>query len=289
MALRKDISPSDSTLKETDMSTQARKVFFISDSTGITAETLGNTLLTQFPESRFERETIPFVTSPEYAGRIVARIDDRIRFEPKPLIFSTVISPEIRAVLGRTKSTLIDLMGEQIGVLEHELGQEASRTPGRAHGQGDVERYQARMQAVEYAIEHDDGQSLRALDQADIILIAPSRCGKTPTTMYLALQHAVFVANYPLIEEDFDSTELPKPIRAHAKKCFGILSNPKRLSEVRYERRPNSRYASLEQCAFELRNAESLYNLHNIPYMNSASKSVEEMSTVIMHKMKLRQ
>ena len=138
------------------------------------------------------------------------------------------------------------------------------------------------MAAVEYAIEHDDGQSLRALDKADVILVAPSRCGKTPTTMYLALQHGVFVANYPLVEEDFDDHDLPRPIRGLRERCFGITTNPARLSQVRQERRPNSRYASLEQCTYELRQAEALFRSHRIPMINSATKSVEEMSTVIL-------
>jgi regulator of PEP synthase PpsR (kinase-PPPase family) len=138
------------------------------------------------------------------------------------------------------------------------------------------------MAAVEYAIEHDDGQSMRALDKAEVILLAPSRCGKTPTTMYLALQHGVFVANYPLVEDDFDTTELPRPVRQLRDRCFGLTTTPARLSQVRQERRPNSRYASLEQCTYELRQADSMYRAHRIPVINSAAKSVEEMSTVIL-------
>jgi len=161
------------------------------------------------------------------------------------------------------------------------------RVAARLHGVGDVKRYNTRMAAVEFAIEHDDGQSVRALDQADVILVAPSRCGKTPTTMYLALQHGVFVANYPLVEEDFDTSELPRPIRELRDRCFGIVSTPARLSQVRHERRPNSRYAALEQCSYELRRAESMFAIHDIPVINSAAKSVEEMSTVILQTLSL--
>jgi regulator of PEP synthase PpsR (kinase-PPPase family) len=156
------------------------------------------------------------------------------------------------------------------------------RVAARLHGVGDIKRYNARMAAVEYAIEHDDGQSLRALDKADVILIAPSRCGKTPTTMYLALQHGVFVANYPLVDEDFESADLPRPVRRLRDRCFGIVTTPARLTQVRQERRPNSRYASLEQCTYELRMAEAMFEAHQIPAVNSAAKSVEEMSTVIL-------
>ena len=154
--------------------------------------------------------------------------------------------------------------------------------PSTLHGVGDLKRYNARMAAVEYAIEHDDGQSLRALEKADVILLAPSRCGKTPTTMYLALQHGVFVANYPLVPEDLESADLPRPVRDFRERCFGITTTAARLTQVRHERRPNSKYASMEQCSYELRRAESLYRAHRLPIINSSAKSVEEMSTVIL-------
>ncbi|KAB1658098.1 MULTISPECIES: pyruvate, water dikinase regulatory protein [unclassified Pseudoclavibacter] len=267
---------------------ETHSVFFVSDGTGITAETLGNTLLTQFPNDSFIRATIPFVNTVEYARTVVRHIDSLSKTQPTPLVFSTVVSDEIREVFTASGALVIDLLGEATKRLEQTLHTEASHSPGRAHGQGDLERYNARMHAVEFAIEHDDGQSLRALDRSDIILIAPSRCGKTPTTMYLALQHGVLVANYPLIHEDFGSTELPAPIAPLADKCFGLLSTPQRLSEVRSQRRPDSRYASLDQCRYELRNAEEMYRRHNIPFVNSASKSIEEMSSVILHSMSLR-
>lgn len=143
------------------------------------------------------------------------------------------------------------------------------------------------MAAVEYAIEHDDGQSLRALERAELILIAPSRCGKTPTTMYLALQHGILAANFPLVEEDFDNMSLPAPLLPFASKCFGLTSQPVRLSQIRQERRPGSSYASLNQCTFELRNAEDMYRANNIPYVNSASMSVEEISATVLQRMQL--
>jgi hypothetical protein len=138
------------------------------------------------------------------------------------------------------------------------------------------------MAAVEYAIEHDDGQSLRALDRAEVILLGPSRCGKTPTTMYLALQHGVFVANYPLVPEDMESGELPRPVSTFRERCFGITTTPARLTQVRNERRPGSTYASMEQCTYELRRTEALYRGHRLPVIDSSAKSVEEMSTVIL-------
>jgi regulator of PEP synthase PpsR (kinase-PPPase family) len=144
------------------------------------------------------------------------------------------------------------------------------------------------MRAVEYAIEHDDGQSMRALDLADVIIIAPSRCGKTPTTMYLALQYGLLVANYPLTDDDFPSDGLPRTVTPYVDRCFGLTTTPLRLSQVRHERRPNSTYSSLAQCTLELRRAEDLYRRNRVPFLNSSTKSVEEMSAVIMQSMRLR-
>jgi regulator of PEP synthase PpsR (kinase-PPPase family) len=268
-------------------STSAPTGFFLSDSTGITAETLGNTLLTQFPAQHLERRTVPFITTVEQAQEVVAVIDQVAAAGPLPLVFSTTVSLDVRAVLARSRGHFFDLIGTHLGQLEQALHASASGQPGQAHGVGDAVRYQSRMAAVEYAIEHDDGQSLRALERAELILIAPSRCGKTPTTMYLALQHGILAANFPLVEEDFESLSLPKPLLPFAKKCFGLTSLPVRLSQIRQERRPGSNYASLNQCSFELRNAEDMYRMNSIPFVNSASMSVEEISATVLQRMNL--
>jgi len=265
-----------------------RAAFFVSDSTGVTAETLGNALLVNFPAISFVRHTIPFVDTVDGAHAVVADIDAAAEAGLDPVVFTTVKQGELRAVLGGARAVLIDLLAGHLTELEAALGTTASEQLGQFHGVGDMERYFARMRAVEYAIEHDDGQSSRALDLADVIVIAPSRCGKTPTTMYLALQYGLLVANYPLTDDDFPTEGLPRAVASYASRCFGLTTTPLRLSQVRHERRPNSRYASLEQCTLELRRAEDLYRRNRVPYLNSATKSVEEMSAVIMQTMKLR-
>lgn len=270
------------------MQDSLRHVYFLSDGTGITAETLGSTLLTQFPHERFYRTTVPFISTVAKARSIVREIDQMALREERPLVFSTAVNEEIRNELAKCKGVLVDLIGAHVQVLEEELHTKASHQAGQAHGLGNVLRYQSRMLAVEYAMEHDDGQSLRALEKAEVILIAPSRCGKTPTTMYLALQHGVYAANFPLVDEDFPGDMLPAPLRPYADKCFGLTSNPMRLSQVRAERRPGSEYASLRQCGNELRSAERLYVTHDIPHVNSASMSVEEISALILERMRLR-
>ncbi|KQU66585.1 phosphoenolpyruvate synthetase regulatory protein [Phycicoccus sp. Root101] len=257
-------------------------VFFLSDSTGISAETMGNALLIQFPDLVFERRLIPFIATADEARKVVAILDAAMDGPVTPLAFTTAATDEVREILHTSRCPIIDFFEMHMEKVEAILGKSGARVAARLHGVGDIKRYNSRMQAIEFAIEHDDGQSLRALDRAEVILVAPSRCGKTPTTMYLALQHGVFVANYPLLDEDLESTQLPRPLAQLGDRCFGLIATPARLSEVRQQRRPNSPYASLEQCSKELRRADALYKANGIPVINSTTRSVEEMSTLIL-------
>jgi regulator of PEP synthase PpsR (kinase-PPPase family) len=256
-------------------------VFFLSDSTGISAETMGNALLLQFPELLFERRLIPFITTVEEAHRVVAVLDAATEDGPS-IAFSTAAVEEVRQEILRTRCPLVDFFGIHMATLEEVFDRRGVREAARLHGMRDVKRYNARMAAVEYALEHDDGQSLRALDKADVILLAPSRCGKTPTAMYLALQHGMFVANYPLLDEDLQSLDLPRPVRELGQRCFGITTTPARLAQVREQRRPHSEYASLERCTTELRQAARLYAAHRIPTVDSSTRSVEEMAALVL-------
>jgi regulator of PEP synthase PpsR (kinase-PPPase family) len=262
-------------------------VFFLSDSTGISAETMGNAMLIQFPDLRFERTLIPFISSVEDAQRVVAQLDATLESSPRPpLVFATAASDEVRLELLRTRCPIIDFFGLHMERVEAILDAHGVHAAARLHGVGDIKRYNSRMQAVEYTIEHDDGQSVRSLEKADVILLAPSRCGKTPTAMYLALQHGLFVANYPIVPEDLESNELPSPVRSLRDRCFGLTTTPQRLSAVRQERRPDSRYASLDQCTYELRRTEAIFQLYDLPVVDSSTRSVEEISTVVLQGLK---
>lgn len=265
----------------------ATPVFFVAGGTGISAETLGNLMLAQFPGLTFTRRKIPFITTVDHARSVLAQIDGALTDTVTPLVFSTVTDAQIRQQLQETKAAFIDLFGSHLDTVERVLHVNATHNTMALHGVGDTRRYDLRMKAIEFAMEHDDGASLRNLEQSDLILVAPSRCGKTPTSMYLALQHGLKVANYPLVPEDFESESLPRPIAQLADKCFGLLSTPVRLSQVRNERRPGSTYATLAQCSFELRRAETMYRAHRIPSINSAKMSVEEMAAVIMQSSRL--
>ena len=259
-----------------------RAVFFLSDGTGITAETLGNTLLTQFPDAEFERHTIPFIGNENLAHAAVERINATQIGGELPILFSTTVDESIRRILKSAKGHLFDLFDQNLEALEQALGSQRASKLGLAHGMADLGKYQSRMAAVEYAIEHDDGQSVRALGIAEVILVAPSRCGKTPTSMYLALQHGIRTANFPLVDEDYNTQQIPNSLMPYVNQAFGLVSSALQLHKVRTERRANSKYASLEQCAYEIQSSKKLFETHNIPYLDSSNKSIEEISATIL-------
>ena len=262
---------------------EKRTVFFISDRTGITAETLGHSLLTQFDSFEFNQKTIPFVNSVDKARQAVEAINrEASQSGRRPIIFSTTVSDEIRDVLRGSGALFLDFFDTFIGPLEQELKVRSSHTSGRAHGMTDRAGYQARIEAMNYALSHDDGVTTRSFERADVILVAPSRCGKTPTCLYLGMHHGIFAANYPLTEEDLEHGRVPEPLMRHQRKLYGLTIDPERLHQVRSERRPGSRYASPAQCGYEVRQSEALYRRDGIPYTDTTSISVEEIATLII-------
>jgi [pyruvate, water dikinase]-phosphate phosphotransferase / [pyruvate, water dikinase] kinase len=263
-----------------------RDVFFISDSTGITAETLGNSLLAQF-EGNFVKHRVPFVTDNQTAHDIVLTIESSAKSGRAPILFLTIVTPEIREIFLATDAVAVDFVEDNLQTLERSLGQSASRHLGRFHSITDSDRYRDRMGAVEFALEHDDGESVKALGLADVILVAPSRCGKTPTTMYLAVNYGVRAANVPLLEEDLLAQALPASVQPFVDKVFGLISTPQRLHQVRQERRPNSVYSSLQQCSFEVNQAETLFVSQSIPYVDSSQRSIEELSAIVLGRLGL--
>lgn len=258
-------------------------VYFISDGTGITAETLGHSLLTQFAHIEFENITIPYVDTIEKAHAVIEQINTTaIKTHQRPLIFATLINPEIRTLLGTSKGLLLDFFNQFIKPLEEELKTDSSPSVGRTHGLIDYEAYKIRIDAVNYALSHDDGVSTKNYGAADLILIGVSRCGKTPTCLYLALQFGIFAANYPFTEEDMSVLQLPKFLAEHRHKLFGLTIDAQRLHAIRSERRANSTYASLKQCELEIKKVEELFRKEKISSLSTTTRSIEEISTTIL-------
>lgn len=266
-----------------------RTVFFVSDQTGITAETLGQSLLTQFEDVRFRRITLPFIATVDKAQDAVRRINLTAQVEgSRPIVFATFVQEDLRDLVAASDGLFLDFFGAFIDPLERELELKSSHTIGRAHGVADSASYTRRIDAVNFAMENDDGMRVDGYAKAQVILVGVSRCGKTPTCLYLALQHGVYAANFPLTDDEFQRKAMPKDIEAHKNKLFGLTIDAGRLRQIRDGRRPDSRYASPQQVNFELREAEGLYQRYGIPYMDTTHTSVEEIAARVLHDKGLR-
>ena len=262
-----------------------RTVFFVSDRTGITAEVLGNSLLSQFEALDFQRKTVPFVDTPEKIEEVLRRIDETAVAEGRrPLVFSSIVDETMSSQLGRANAMVLDLFQVFIAPLESELRLKSSHAAGRSHGIANPTQYFARMEAINFSQAHDDGATTRDLDKAQVILIGVSRCGKTPTSLYLALQFGILTANFPLTPDDFVDKRLPGSIRPHRQKLFGLTIDPDRLQQIRDARRPGSKYASLTNCRYEVREAQLLMQLEGVPTIDTTSRSIEEIATTIVHR-----
>jgi [pyruvate, water dikinase]-phosphate phosphotransferase / [pyruvate, water dikinase] kinase len=261
-----------------------RTVFYVSDGTGITAETFGNSILAQFPaKPRHVRR--PFVDTTEKARAVVDEINRTAAHEGKrPVVFITLVNDEVRAIVtdASCKGLVLDMFRTFVEPLEAEFGVKSNHRVGRFSDVSKSEEYNDRIEAINFSLAHDDGQSALNLAQADVILVGVSRSGKTPTSLYLAMQHGVKAANYPLIPEDFERGHLPSSLAPYQAKCFGLTIDPERLSKIRNERRPDSKYAALANCRYEVTEAEKMMKRASIAWLSSTHKSIEEIATTIL-------
>ena len=260
-----------------------RTVFVISDGTGITAEPFGTALMPKLDiKPRIVR--IPFVDTVDKAHQAVRQINHTCDVEgKKPIVFSTLVNQEVVAVINEhCKGLLMDMFGTFVAPLENELGMKSQHRVGRFSDISQSKEYLDRMEAINYTLAHDDGQTNHDLSGADVVLVGVSRSGKTPTSLYLAMQFGLKVANYPLIPEDFERKKLPPALEPIKKKLFGLTIDPLRLSTIRSERRPNSRYASLENCRSEVHEAEAMMRRAGVSWLSTTTKSIEEIATTIL-------
>ncbi|MFN0313985.1 MAG: pyruvate, water dikinase regulatory protein [Burkholderiales bacterium] len=261
-----------------------RSAFFISDRTGITAEMLGHSLLTQFDQAGFVERTMPFIDSEAKALQAVQEINAAgVADGVRPVVISTLIDASIIAIVTQAHALVLDCFQIFIAPLEQELGMRSAHAVGRSHSVTNTASYYKRIDAVNFALSYDDGQSTKDLINADVVLVGVSRCGKTPTCLYLALQYGIRAANYPLIPEDFGNMKLPSALRPLREKLFGLTILPERLHQVRTERRPGSKYADLHNCQSEVREAETLMRSETIPYLDTTNRSIEELASTILH------
>jgi len=260
-----------------------RTAFFVSDGTGITAETLGNSLLTQFDDVQVERVTIPYIDTLEKAEKAVARINAATEADGQAaLVFDTIVKEDVRQLITQSKGFMVDVFATFLKPLEQQLGLRSSYSSGKCHAINEFSRYHKRIESVNFALDNDDGGRQQDYGKADIILVGVSRCGKTPTCLYMALQYGINAANYPFTMDDLEREGLPEVLARHQHKLYGLTIDPFQLSSIRQMRRPNSQYAALSQCEFEVREMEKRMRKFNITSINTTRYSIEEIATRII-------
>ena len=270
------------------MPAKKQNVFFISDSTGITIESLGLSLFAQFPDTEFVKTIFPFVSDAQEARRVIAHISAIMNAEPNsPIVFTSLADKSLTNLFLSHDIPVLDIFSTFIPLLESRLGTKASHTVGETHGVGSPLKYVQRIEALDFTLNHDDGTKISDLENADIVLTGVSRSGKTPTCLYLAMHYNLKAANYPLADADFESTALPRAIAGVRSRLFGLTLSPGKLHKIRQERKPSSRYSSLEQCEYEIRRAESIFRAANLPFLDSTSISIEEITTAILQRLRL--
>ena len=268
------------------MSTETRIVFIVSDGTGITAENFSQSILAQF-EATFKHIRIPFVDSVDKAHDAVSSINQASnKYGVQPIVFTTLVNTELNHIVSKANGLILDMFQTFVAPLEAALGMKSTHAMNRLHHNADTEAYKNRIEAINYSLAHDDGQSNQNLVEADVILVGISRVGKTPTSLYLAMQYGLKAANYPLIPEDFERGQLPKDLIPYRQKIFGLMIDAERLSEIRNERRPGSNYAKLENCRYEINEATAMMKRQSIPWVLTTSKSIEEIATTVLQAMK---
>jgi len=260
-----------------------RFVYFLSDQTGVTAETLGHSLITQFDGQDFQQVTLPFIDNEDKAKEAVLRINSSNKEQSnKPIIFSTFISEELREIVKEVDGLHLDIFDVFLEPLENELKLKSTKKSGLAHGMSDANTYMKRIEATNYALSNDDGGVTKHYDKADIILLGISRSGKTPTCLYLALQYGIYAANFPLTDEELENGAIPESLNPHRKKLFGLTISADRLRQIRKERRATGNYASIKQISYEIREAEKLYVKNSIKFVDTSELSIEEISGKIL-------
>ena len=267
-----------------------RKVVILSDHTGLTAEAMGHSLLSQFKDLEYETTQWTFLDTREKVLKAVDQLNE-IAEETgqRPIVFSTLVDPEIRQCLQQSNSLIFDYFDAFTAPLENELGMKSTYIRGQIHGASDANDYKNRIQAVNYALSNDDGAITKNYPTADLILLGVSRSGKTPTCLYIGMQYGLLAANYPLTEDDLNNPYLPKAVQAFSDKLYGLTIDPNQLQRIRKERRSTGRYANLDQCEWEISQAENLYRRHRIPFIDTTAMSIEEITTKILSRLgKLR-
>jgi regulator of PEP synthase PpsR (kinase-PPPase family) len=266
---------------------EPQRVYLISDATGETAEKMVNAALTQF---RDKPVRVTRISNVRDRNRILQGLDEVLR--NRGLVVYTLVNRDLAQLVHDECEALglpcLDLITPLLMKFSEFFGRSPGQTPGLLHDMD--EDYFRRIEAVEFTVKHDDGQELRHLTEADIVLVGVSRTSKTPLSTYLA-HHGWKVANVPLVMGIDPPREL---FQVDPGRVVGLYIEGQRLLELRAARLrnlgqgPRAAYADLEKIEEELRHAKDLFRRNGWVTVNVSGKAVEETANEVLVKLKLK-
>ncbi len=257
-------------------------IHLVSDATGETLNAIVNAALAQFEGVDVKVHSYALVRSEHQLHRSV----DHIAISPG-LVFFTLVNPRLREMLLNRCAALniacVDVMERPVAELSRFLGSAETHRPG---GQHEVDqRYLARIEALNFTIQHDDGQSLDTIREAEVILVGASRTSKTPTCVYLAIR-GVRAANIPLVP----GVGLPAVLTdRYAPLVVGLWVSPDRLVQVRRNRlssmgeERSTNYIDLDSVRAEIAATRKIFEQHDWPQIDVSRRSIEETAAAVMN------
>lgn len=264
-----------------------RSVFFVSDSTAMTAKGLGRSLLSQFA-TPFKEHLRPYINTEERIAILINDIEKSfIEDQEIPIVFASIMDDHLMYRLSSHFSHVIDIFRPFMHSLEVLMQAKSSKEVGQAHKVSNELAYQKRITAIDFTLATDDGLKTCDYDHADIILLGVSRSGKTPTALYLALNFGLKVANYPFTADDLPQFSLIKDHIVNRHKLIGLSISEERLFSIRKERRAEGGYSNKANIYQELTALHNLFQQEKIPFIDTTTRSVEEIAASIVSMMPL--
>ena len=257
-------------------------VHLVSDATGETLNSIAKAALAQFEGQYVEEHSYALIRSAKQLDRAMQNITTQ-----KGLVFFTLVNPELRKELvarcAAADLPCLDVMEGPISMMRQYLGAAETHRPGAQHEVD--QRYLQRIEALNFTIQHDDGQALDSIDGAQVILVGASRTSKTPTCIYLAIR-GVRAANVPLVP----GIALPSALLATKTPLIvGLWASPDRLVQVRRNRLNtmgevrDTNYVDVDSVRNEVSATRRLFEQNDWPVIDISRRSVEETAAAVIN------
>ena len=259
------------------------QIYLISDSTGETLDRIFLALKAQFNNFHYKTNHFSFTRTENQ----ILRILESSKEQEKIIILYTIVDDKLSNFLNqeakKKKIPCFSVLGDLINSFSELLKQNALNVPSRQHIMND--EYYKKIDAIQFTMNHDDGNAIEDVEKSDIILIGVSRTSKTPTSIYLA-NKGYKVSNIPIVNKN----SIPENIRKNRlKKCIiGLIAEPERLAEIRKNRMislkesGNQKYINLEKIQHEVESSKNTFLKFKWPTIDVSRKSVEETAASVI-------